>query len=332
MKTLTFLLLTLGLLILGFFLAIKANLIQRLPPIQNFEEQEFSEAGGFIEPFSIVDGLAVYTVGTGEPVLLFPYPHAHTKEPMAQGPLAQALVEMGRTVITFDVPGAYRSTQKPVGDMTEMLSSAEKTLGILGIDGPIDVVGHSMGGLAALAFSIEHPARTNKLVLIGSMSGFPAVMKSGMPKSVWQITEPDYWKFIFLGLKVKTGFGNLANHKNLYNIMSEASLHDKSLFSPMEIAPDDYLQGTPIRELVWGQNIFQKLDYSSRLNTVNAPTLILAGRNDPEAPLPCSEELHQEIPNSRLIVFENSGHNPFLEELELFEAVVTDFFQTESND
>jgi hypothetical protein len=93
--------------------------------IQNFEEQEYGAASPFVEPIGVVDGLAVYREGIGEPVLLFPYPHGHTTEPMAQGPLADILFDLGRSVISFDVPGAYRSTREPIGDMAEIICCAD---------------------------------------------------------------------------------------------------------------------------------------------------------------------------------------------------------------
>jgi proline iminopeptidase len=298
----------------------------KLPLLQNFEETEYLNGGTYLEPTSVENGLAVYAVGSGEPVLLLPYPHAHTIEPMAQGPLADALVAIGRTVITFDVPGAYKSTREPVGDIAEMLSAAEEALDRLGIEQPVDVVGHSMSGLAALAFAIENPERTNRLVLIGSMSGFPIVLKNGLPKSAWKATESEFWKFIFLGLKVKSGFGNLADHKNLQNIMSYESLHDKTLFSPLEIQPDDKRQGVPVREMVWGGNLFQRLDFADRLSSVQAPTLILVGRFDAEAPLVCSEELNDGIAESEMVIFEKSGHYPFLEEPGKFSQMLEGFW------
>ena len=297
----------------------------RLPVLQNFEAQEFLAGQAYLDPASVQDGLAVYAVGSGAPVLLFPYPHAHTVEPMAQGPIANTLVEMGRTVITFDVPGAYRSTREPVGDMAEMLASAVETLDRLGIEEPVEVVGHSMSGLAALAFAIEHPQRTKQLVLIGSMSGFPAALEHGLPKSTWKMNEVAYWKFIFLGLKVKSGVGSLADHKRLHNLMSRESFYDKSLFTPLEIDPDDTQQGIPVRELVWGGNLFQKLDYAKSLDQVQAPTLILVGRHDAEAPFACSEELNRGIPNSEILIFESSGHSPFLEEPQAFMEALQHF-------
>lgn len=330
MKLPTLILILICLAGIGYLIIQKPAFPTRRPVLQNYEAEEFLDGSTFIQPASIENGLAVYAIGDGAPVLLLPYPHAHTVEPMAQGPVASQLVEMGRMVVTFDVPGAYQSTREPLGDMEEILSAAIETLDRLEIDQPVDVVGHSMSGLTALAFAIEYPERTHRLVLIGAMSGFPAVLKHGMPKSVWKMTEADYWQFIYLGLKVKSGFGTLADHKKLQNIMSRESYYDKSHFSALEIEPDDQLQGIPIREKVWGGNLFNRLDYADQLSTVEAPTLILVGKHDPEAPLACSEELHQGIPHSQMVIFEISGHFPFIEEPVTFSEVLKEFLTQES--
>ncbi len=281
----------------------------------------------FVEPHSVKGGLAVYSVGSGKPVLLFPYPHAQTTTPMAQGPIAEILAGLGRRVVTFDVPGAYRSLRDPVGDVEEMIRCAEETLDILGIEGPVDVVGHSMGGLNALAFAIDRPERTKRLVLIGSMSGFPAVLKWGMPRSSWHFLEADNWKFMFWGIQVKSGRGSLATHKKLQNLMTSASCYDETLFTPVEIDADDHEKGVPIREIIWGKNMYRGVSYSSRLGLVKAPTIILVGRHDLEAPVACSEELYQGIPKAELVIFEKSGHYPYIEEPNYFTSTLVNFLQ-----
>ena len=78
-------LVVLGILTVLFF---SLGLHRKPQSIQNFEEEEYGRQHPFVDPLSVVDGLAVYTAGSGEPLLLFPYPHGHTTEPMAQGPLA----------------------------------------------------------------------------------------------------------------------------------------------------------------------------------------------------------------------------------------------------
>jgi proline iminopeptidase len=247
---------------------------------------------------------------------------------MAQEPIAEQLVGMGRTVVTFDVPGAYRSTREPTGDMDEMLDSAEETLDRLGIEGPVDVVGHSMGALAALAYAVERPERTNRLVLVGGSSGFPASARWGLPGSSFHVLERDYWRLIIWGIRVNSGRADLALHKRLQNLMEGASYHDQTLFTPLEIDADDYEKGVPIR-MSWGKNMYRRLSYADRLGSVEAPTLILVGRYDVENPVPCSEELSEGIPDATLIIFEQSGHFPFVEEAALFTETLDTFLNAE---
>lgn len=294
--------------------------------IAHFEADEYARERPYIEPRSVADGLAVYAVGDGDPLLLFPYPHGHTTEPMAQGVLAEMLVATGRTVVTYDVPGAFRSTREPIGDMAEMIRAADEALDRLGIPGPVDVVGHSMGGLAALGYAVERPERTQRLVLVTSLSGFPAAARWGFPGSAYRFYEADFWRVILWGIKLNGGRGDLALHKRLQNLMGRASYHDKSLFAPVIVAPDDHGQGVPIRT-IWSRNMYARLSYANRLGDVRAPALVLAGRHDPEAPLPCSEELAAGIPDARLVVFERSGHCPFVEEADLFATTLAEFLR-----
>jgi proline iminopeptidase len=73
--------------------------------------------------------------------------------------------------------------------------------------------------------------------------------------------------------------------------------------------------------------MYTGLTYADRLGEVRASTLVLAGRHDPEAPLPCSEELLQGIPDADLVLFEQSGHFPFIEEASLFAQTVDAFLK-----
>ena len=110
--------------------------------------------------------------------------------------------------------------------------------------------------------------------------------------------------------------------------MERVSYYDKAYFTPVEIDADDYKKGVPIRT-IWSKNMYGRLSYAGKLGEVQAQTLILAGRYVPEAPLPCSEELWQGIPDAKLVTFEQSGHFPFVEEAPLFVDTVEAFLNEE---
>lgn len=295
-----------------------------LPSSPRFTRNDgVDEYGPFMEPAHVVDGLATYDLGDGEPVLLIPYPHGHTAEPMSEGPLARILVRMGRRVITFDPPGAFGSTREPTVDMAEMIACAIEALEASGVRGPLDVVGHSMGGLVSLGIALERPDLVQSLVLISSFSGFPSAIRHGLPGSCYRFWELDYWRLVFWGLRVQAGLANLSIHKRLQNLMEGASFYDGSFFSPLEIHPGDDHRGVPIR-MGWTR-VNAGITYEERLGEVEAETLVIAGRHDPESPLACSEELREGIGGARLVIFEGSGHHPFIEEEVSFTRVLSEF-------
>lgn len=70
-------------------------------------------------------------------------------------------------------------------------------------------------------------------------------------------------------------------------------------------------------------------DYRPDLAKVNVPTLIVFGGAEGKVvPVAAGEHLQQNIPNSKLLVFENSSHCPFLEEPDRFNQEVDQFIQS----
>ncbi|TYR77033.1 alpha/beta fold hydrolase [Rossellomorea vietnamensis] len=73
---------------------------------------------------------------------------------------------------------------------------------------------------------------------------------------------------------------------------------------------------------------FQELplfDIREKLSGINIPTLVYCGSHDKQCPLHYSEEIHREIPNSQLYIFNESNHLPYLEEESRFLSMVEDF-------
>jgi proline iminopeptidase len=61
------------------------------------------------------------------------------------------------------------------------------------------------------------------------------------------------------------------------------------------------------------------------LHEIGCPTLVLVGRDDFITPPSQAQLLHAHIPHSRLVVFEHSGHFPWIEEPALFIQTVKEW-------
>ena len=90
------------------------------------------------------------------------------------------------------------------------------------------------------------------------------------------------------------------------------------------------LENNPVYETMNGPNEFTSIgnlkdwDRTERLNEIQVPTLITVGRYDELTPA-CAETLRAGIPNSRLVVFEDSAHLAHVEEQARYLEVVRDF-------
>jgi proline iminopeptidase len=117
--------------------------------------------------------------------------------------------------------------------------------------------------------------------------------------------------------------GNLAVHKRLDNLVEAASFVDQRHVELWTVEPGDGRRPPPPRS-AWMRAV-RRVDYKARLGQVQALTLLLVGRHDPQTPLVCSQELAAGIPNATLRIFKHSGHSPFIEEPALCQETLAGF-------
>lgn len=79
---------------------------------------------------------------------------------------AEAAIRLGRRAVILDLPGHGRSDAPPgFGYTLPELADAVAAV-IRGIGGPLDVVGHSLGGSVAVALAHRHPDLVHRAVLV----------------------------------------------------------------------------------------------------------------------------------------------------------------------
>jgi pimeloyl-ACP methyl ester carboxylesterase len=212
-------------------------------------------------------------------------------------------------------------------DMADDLEALREYLGLPSVR----VVGHSNSGAIALSYAERYPDRVNKMVLIGSqVLGFGAADET---QKILQARagDPRYESAVQAAASFFSGKTNpTASDTDLTAFVEQTLplfLHDPEKYLPVL---REHMSGEVESYAFRAQNAADRgaaVDQTALLDRVRASVLILVGRHDWICPVPVSERLHAGIPGSRLVVFENSGHMPWVEERGAFAAELLEFLE-----
>ncbi|WP_310481232.1 alpha/beta hydrolase [Chamaesiphon sp. VAR_48_metabat_403] len=178
------------------------------------------------------------------------------------------------------------------------------------IQQPIILVGISMGGAAAIEFTLNHPAAVHKLVLIDS-AGFTQ--------------PPAMGKFLIQPL------GNLAT-KFLSSPKVRQSVSEKAYFDRSFATAEAQLCAALHLEMPnWSEALItftRSGGYGyllDRLLEISQETLILWGKHDRILGIDAAQKFQQTLPNARLDWIDNCGHVPHLEKAQSTAESILDF-------
>ncbi len=178
------------------------------------------------------------------------------------------------------------------------------------IQQPVILVGASMGGAAAIDFSLSYPEAVAKLILLDS---------AGLAK------QPAIGKFMFPPLDyLATEF--LRNPKVRQNI-SRTAYYDKSLANTdAQVCASLHLECPNWHKALiaftksGGYGSFLK-----RLTEIKQPTLIVWGKQDKILGTKDAVKLEAGIPNSKLVWIDRCGHVPHLEKPQATAQAILDY-------
>lgn len=219
--------------------------------------------------------------------------------------------------------GSARSAGQDGRDLTvdRFVADLEALRSHLGVD-RFGLAGHSHGGLVALHYAVRHPDVVNQLLLLDSqLTGVPSEPPDAGPSRP-RADPPE----------VAAAMRYLAEHGGfdyLFRLRSDAeAMEFLGRILPLYFAHQsattalaEALRNTtlPYRTLqsVLATDADVPLDVAA-LTRLEVPTVIVAGRQDRICPLGESRSLARIIPGSELVVFDESGHFPWLEEPDSF--------------
>lgn len=214
-----------------------------------------------------------------------------------------------RPVIAVDLPGFGLSDKSPDLDYSKrrMADLLLRFMSILEHD-RFDIMGHSMGGEIALHMTLAEPQHMSRLVLLSS--GGSADIQRGFTG-----TAPEWLlDSIFKNYLVQRLYFPLAVGQIRY---ASAAWFDPFFFFNRQIPAATINQMT--RDNDSGQ-------IAGRLSEISQPTLLVWGDKDRVIPLKQGQIMNEQIPDSRLVIYENCGHLVALERPDELIDAVTDFF------
>ncbi|MBB3665614.1 2-hydroxy-6-oxonona-2,4-dienedioate hydrolase [Prauserella sediminis] len=221
------------------------------------------------------------------------------------------------TTYVLDMPGFGKSYS---AEANPLFSAAPAVVDLLdGLElGPLPIVGNSMGGAIAARIAADHPDRVSKLATIGGI-GLPLFNPSpseGIKLLVDFVEDPSHEKlrtwmesmvydtdiltdeFVEMRWKAATDPEQATDLKKLYNKASLQAMRDRSSGAPDQVA---------------------------MLTRIQAPSLIMFGRDDRVTPLDSALLAMRLIKRCELHVFYDCGHWAMIERKAEFEDVVRSF-------
>lgn len=168
------------------------------------------------------------------------------------------------------------------------------------------VLGHSMGGVNALRFALDHPSRVAALVLAGTSANFGGndELAAFWRHDITALTDP-----------VARDFAADFQLSTLAQPLAAGFL---------DTAVDESLK---VPAAVWRASFdgFMQEDLRGELGRIEAPTLILWGGRDVIVPDAHQQTLRASIRGARLQVYEHAGHALHWEEPQRFAADLASF-------
>lgn len=219
------------------------------------------------------------------------------------------------TMVYLDTRGSGRSERPGPKSyaMKDFVADLEGLRKHLGVE-TVWMMGHSDGGLMVLNYAFEHRDRVAGMILVDAPVGNTSQNNERIQRMQLRKNERWYNKAFTSFQKMPTTqkeFDAYIHDILPFFFASEANLEEnRDVFEKTSLSYD--------AQRGRGLSDQSSADLASFLPDVKIPTLVIVGINDFICTPNAAEYLHREISDSKLLVIENAGHFPWLEQPDQF--------------
>jgi proline iminopeptidase len=193
------------------------------------------------------------------------------------------------------------------------------------------VMGWSHGGMVAQQFAFTYPSSLSRLILFDTSAHFGEFL-SDIDAAVQEFKNQPWFEKSYQALQ-KEWAGEYHSDEDMGKLWAEEM---KFYFKNFDRRAQAYHRRTkdlPIRIAslhAFNENEAASMDLRPQLKEIRVPTLVIVGRHDFITNVAMAQEMANHIPDSQLVIFEDSGHFALVEEPHKFYQTIQKFI-LESN-
>lgn len=186
------------------------------------------------------------------------------------------------------------------------------------------LIGHSYGGFLAQEYALRFADNLDGLILLCTAPAldYPEVLEANAEAKAKSQAELDAVDAAFSDEPIKDD----AQYEAMMGNLESLYFHNYEAFKDQA---HEMMKDMQFSAAAWNhvsEHCLPDFDMVPHLSKVNTPTLIVSGAHDWVTPVAeGGQRIHDQLPNSELVVFEQSGHYPFIEENERFFNILRDW-------
>lgn len=229
-------------------------------------------------------------------------------------------------LVFLDMRGSGRSEGKPPYSHEQWTADIDDLRKHLNID-QIMIHGGSYGGFLSLEYVLRYPKHVTHVLLRDTAANkdyhhisTEKALEANLPGVSKEALDSLWSGNVSSNQELKEIFGAL---QPLYTVEQNQEKMNKKI--------DSIYYHYETHNYAFNTNQ-PNYDIKDQLKQILVPVLVSVGRHDWVTPVECSQVISKEIPNSKLIVYENSGHSPHAEENDKYLSNVRQFINETSKE
>lgn len=184
------------------------------------------------------------------------------------------------------------------------------------------ILGHSWGGLLASEYATQYPQHVSAMILLNSIpltsTGFKAFETEAQKRFQSISTELEQ-------IQSSQGFKQYdpKTYELFYRTIFSTYVYDPKKVNnlTLSLTPISAKNSAIIENWFTKTYLSQPYDLRSKLKTINVPTLVIAGNDDP-VPVWTEKEISDALPHAKFVLITHCGHFPYFEQpAELFKHI-----------